>query len=161
MTNRVRPWGVPPYQHKRKNQMKSKGQEEKAGKAEINIYQPNYYVLVLVDTYWCWQITERKRAKTFIVGYSVYEIATRRAFSKVKNIPHKYVKLHINVLQFNRRGLIYGRITYTLTSQHSSVQTCNIRDLTILGRQRDGDGQNKLLQINGIVKIVRRILSIV
>jgi hypothetical protein len=23
------------------------------------------------------------------------------------------------------------------------------RDLTILGRQRDGDGQNKLLQING------------
>ena len=24
-----------------------------------------------------------------------------------------------------------------------------IRDLTILGRQRDGDGQNKLLQING------------
>ena len=23
-----------------------------------------------------------------------------------------------------------------------------IRDLTILGRQRDGDGQNKLLQIN-------------
>jgi hypothetical protein len=25
----------------------------------------------------------------------------------------------------------------------------DIRDLTILGRQRDGDGQNKLLQING------------
>jgi hypothetical protein len=25
----------------------------------------------------------------------------------------------------------------------------NIRDLTILGRQRDDDGQNKLLQING------------
>ena len=25
----------------------------------------------------------------------------------------------------------------------------HIRDLTILGRQRDGDGQNKLLQING------------
>jgi hypothetical protein len=25
----------------------------------------------------------------------------------------------------------------------------SIRDLTILGRQRDGDGQNKLLQING------------
>jgi hypothetical protein len=24
-----------------------------------------------------------------------------------------------------------------------------VRDLTILGRQRDGDGQNKLLQING------------
>ena len=24
-----------------------------------------------------------------------------------------------------------------------------IRDLTILGRQRDGDGQNKLFQING------------
>jgi hypothetical protein len=24
-----------------------------------------------------------------------------------------------------------------------------IRDLTILGRQRDGDGQNKLLQVNG------------
>ena len=25
----------------------------------------------------------------------------------------------------------------------------NIRDLTILGRQHDGDGQNELLQING------------
>jgi hypothetical protein len=25
----------------------------------------------------------------------------------------------------------------------------HIRDLTILGRQRDNDGQNKLLQING------------
>jgi hypothetical protein len=25
----------------------------------------------------------------------------------------------------------------------------NIRDLTILGRQHDDDGQNKLLQING------------
>jgi hypothetical protein len=25
----------------------------------------------------------------------------------------------------------------------------DIRDLTILGRQREGDGQNKLLQING------------
>jgi hypothetical protein len=38
-----------------------------------------------------------------------------------------------------------------------------IRDLTILGRQRDGDGQNKLLQINGrLLKIVRGgILSIV
>jgi hypothetical protein len=32
---------------------------------------------------------------------------------------------------------------------------------TILGRQRDDDDQNKLLQINGIVKIIRRILSIV
>ena len=36
-----------------------------------------------------------------------------------------------------------------------------IRNLTILGRQRDDDGQNKLLQINGIVKIIRGILSIV
>jgi hypothetical protein len=35
------------------------------------------------------------------------------------------------------------------------------RDLTILGRQRNDDGQNKLLQVNGIVRIIRRILSIV
>ena len=31
---------------------------------------------------------------------------------------------------------------------HGTVPS-NIRDLTILGRQRDDDGQNKLLQING------------
>ena len=31
----------------------------------------------------------------------------------------------------------------------SGVLQVRIRDLTILGRQRNGDGQNKLLQING------------
>ena len=48
-------------------------------------------------------------------------------------------------------------------SRHLRFKTLRfllIRDLTILGRRRDGDGQNKLLQINGN-KIVRRILSIV
>jgi hypothetical protein len=40
-------------------------------------------------------------------------------------------------------------------------RTAENRDLTILGRQRDGDGQNKLLQINDSKDIVRRILSIV
>jgi hypothetical protein len=39
-----------------------------------------------------------------------------------------------------------------------AVVRCRTRDLTILGRQRNGDGQNKLLQINGSIKIVRRIL---
>jgi hypothetical protein len=30
-----------------------------------------------------------------------------------------------------------------------ALQSSYYRDLTILGRQRDDDGQNKLLQING------------
>jgi hypothetical protein len=33
--------------------------------------------------------------------------------------------------------------------QDRSLYETAIRDITILGRQRDGDGQNKLLQING------------
>jgi hypothetical protein len=41
------------------------------------------------------------------------------------------------------------------------VATLDIRHLTILGRQRDGDGQNKLLQLYMVVKIIRRTLSIV
>ena len=38
-----------------------------------------------------------------------------------------------------------------MNSIESSIGLINrdIRDLTFLGRQRDGDGQNKLLQING------------
>jgi hypothetical protein len=52
---------------------------------------------------------------------------------------------------------IFSKFIDTTTRCHP----LDIRDLTILGRQRDGDGQNKLLQINGIVKIVRDILSIV
>ena len=35
-----------------------------------------------------------------------------------------------------------------LQKQHAEVERIYIRDLTILGRQRDGDGQNKLLQID-------------
>ena len=36
-----------------------------------------------------------------------------------------------------------------MTETESFLGQWGIRDLTILGRQRDGDGQNKLLQING------------
>jgi hypothetical protein len=35
-----------------------------------------------------------------------------------------------------------------IRTKNISKTPCN-RDLTILGRQRDDDGQNKLLQING------------
>jgi hypothetical protein len=39
-------------------------------------------------------------------------------------------------------------LAVVLTSP-SYIRKLSIRDLTILGRQRDDDGQNKLLQING------------
>ena len=39
---------------------------------------------------------------------------------------------------------------FILLALPTLAQTVRVnRDLTILGRQRDGDGQNKLLQING------------
>ena len=39
---------------------------------------------------------------------------------------------------------------HALATFHASARTWKfIRDLTILGRQRDSDGQYKLLQING------------
>jgi hypothetical protein len=50
-------------------------------------------------------------------------------------------------------GLRFGAIVKGLSHLRSwvrfSFQTRDIRDLTSFGRQRDDDGQNKLLQING------------
>ena len=51
--------------------------------------------------------------------------------------------------QYKTRKAKSIRITEQLTRQRSSRSFAKgIRDLTILGRQRDDDGQNKLLQIN-------------
>ena len=46
----------------------------------------------------------------------------------------------------------YQKREFNLIDIHFELASCNVihkRDLTILGRQRDDDGQNKLLQING------------
>jgi hypothetical protein len=57
------------------------------------------------------------------------------SLSLVKNIKKLFTKLEVN--------------SGTLVTETRSVEV--IRDLTILGRQRDGEGQNKLLQINGSI----------
>jgi hypothetical protein len=50
-------------------------------------------------------------------------------------------------VHFTHQYTIAGCVTNS--TFENTVSALSNRDLTILGRQRDDDGQNKLLQING------------
>ena len=75
--------------------------------------------------------------------------ADGRSIWNIQSVKRKREQARNRTSQYKTRKAKIIRITEQLTRQRSSRSFAKrIRDLTILGRQRDDDGQNKLLQIN-------------